>query len=71
MLQVIPIQKRIIDSLIIIRFAGMTYYRLKQVDKDGKFEYSETRRVNMSSQGLDVVATPNPFRTTVTLYSRG
>jgi hypothetical protein len=52
-------------------FAGMTYYRLKQFDKDGKYEYSETRRVNMSSQGLDVVATPNPFRSTVSLSIQG
>jgi hypothetical protein len=43
---------------------GLTYYRLKQVDQDGKFEYSEIRAVNFSLNGLDkptsIMIYPNP-----------
>jgi hypothetical protein len=41
---------------------GMNYYRLKMVDKDGKFTYSATRDVNFSrSTGTGVSVAPNPF----------
>lgn len=41
--------------------AGLNYYRLKQVDFDGKFEYSEVRSVIMQSGVQDEAALyPNP-----------
>jgi hypothetical protein len=35
------------------------FYRIRQVDQDGKFEYSKTARVNMSRTG-QAILTPNP-----------
>ncbi|MCP4460628.1 MAG: T9SS type A sorting domain-containing protein [Cytophagales bacterium] len=43
-------------------FLGVNYYRLKQVDYDGEFEYSNTIRVsnNFIRAGLEVTVYPNP-----------
>lgn len=43
-------------------FAGYNYYRLKQVDNDGKFTYSNTVAVNLSSAINTVVLYPNPAK---------
>ena len=44
---------------------GMHYYRLKQTDFDGKFEYSPVISVNLEKEGLGIFnivsAGPNPF----------
>jgi hypothetical protein len=40
-------------------FLGLNYYRLKEVDQDGSFKYSETRVVNLEST-QDVTIYPNP-----------
>lgn len=42
-------------------FNGLNYYRLKQVDKDGKFIYSATVTVNFNS-GIVISCYPNPVR---------
>jgi len=39
--------------------AGDSYYRLRQVDYDGAFEYSEVVRINRE-QVSDLIAVPNP-----------
>lgn len=42
--------------------ASLAYYRLKQVDFDGKYEYSSTIQLNKSVTGLQSVSLfPNPF----------
>ena len=46
---------------------GINYYRLKQVDKDGSFEYSVVRSV-LFSKSYDVRITPNPATTFVNVY---
>ncbi|GEM_PF-1663756 len=48
--------------------AGQNFYRLKQTDFDGKFEYSDVRLVVMSAE-KNVTIFPNPASTT--LYIRG
>jgi hypothetical protein len=41
---------------------GMNYYRLKMVDRDGKFEYSKVREVNFGrATSTSVSVAPNPF----------
>ena len=41
--------------------AGLSFYRLKQIDYDGQFEYSPTISVNHETLvGLDVSLAPNP-----------
>ncbi|MBC7651345.1 MAG: T9SS type A sorting domain-containing protein [Deinococcales bacterium] len=39
---------------------GVNYYKLKQVDNDGKFAYSDVRTVNFKPQTLNISIYPNP-----------
>ncbi|WP_169303410.1 T9SS type A sorting domain-containing protein [Pedobacter cryophilus] len=39
---------------------GINYYRLKQVDFNGIFEYSDIRAVNFSLKNIDILLYPNP-----------
>lgn len=41
-------------------FAGVNYYRLKQVDKDGKFSYSSIAKVVMPNDKSIYTLAPNP-----------
>jgi len=41
-------------------FAGVSYYRLKQLDFDGSFAYSEIRAVAGTPQSTDIQIFPNP-----------
>ncbi len=43
------------------------YYRLKQVDKDGKFEYSEELFVGLEIHEIDLKIYPNPSKGNLTL----
>ncbi len=48
---------------------GTIYYRLKMVDKDGSFQYSDTRTIAVSQQENNIVrAYPNPAVATVYVY---
>jgi len=46
---------------------GTNYYRLKQVDIDNKYDYSEVRSVAFGNAGGDIKIYPNPARTQITL----
>jgi uncharacterized lipoprotein YddW (UPF0748 family) len=39
---------------------GLYSYRLKMVDKDGKFTFSDIKKVNINNEKLDLIAYPNP-----------
>ncbi len=41
-------------------YLGISYYRLKQTDFDGVYEYSKTRVVNFEQNTAEVVIYPNP-----------
>ena len=41
-------------------FVGVNYYRLRQVDIDGTYKYSDIINVRKESGGLHVIAYPNP-----------
>lgn len=45
---------------------GNSYYRLKQTDYNGKFEYSSIRSLNISDEG-SIKVYPNPFDSKLTL----
>ncbi|MFL5739708.1 MAG: T9SS type A sorting domain-containing protein [Flavisolibacter sp.] len=46
---------------------GISYYRLKQVDQDGKFNYSKIAVVNINSRETIVLMYPNPATTSANL----
>jgi sugar lactone lactonase YvrE len=51
-------------------FVGINYYRLKQVDIDGKFSFSETKSVKFDGDGkLSFVMYPNPAKEKVNVYA--
>lgn len=43
-------------------FAGFNYYRIKQVDIDGKYDYSKTVNARIEGLSTNVRITGNPFR---------
>ena len=45
---------------------AINYYRLKIIDKDGKFSYSEIRSIN-NTGSFNVVVYPNPVKSNLTL----
>lgn len=47
--------------------AGETYYRLKQVDYDGAYEYSPTVSVKITSDDIIISVYPNPVSKTATV----
>lgn len=49
-------------------YLGLNYYRLKMVDLDGSFEYSEVRQVNFGNRDLRILsAYPNPAQNEIVL----
>lgn len=51
--------------------AGGNYYRLKQVDKNNSFQYSQTRKISLNNLGLYLQAGPNPFSNQVEVLISG
>ncbi|HRH48807.1 MAG TPA: M12 family metallo-peptidase [Panacibacter sp.] len=47
--------------------SGTTYYRIKQVDKDGRSSYSVIVKVTAETSGINWVIQPNPARTKTTV----
>jgi hypothetical protein len=45
--------------------AGLVYFRVKQVDKDGKFVFTQVKTVKID--GKNLTAVPNPVKTSTTL----
>ena len=41
---------------------GINYYRIKAVDNDGKFSYSDIRKLNFGKNGNNILIVPNPSR---------
>lgn len=51
--------------------AGANYYRLKQVDKNNSFQYSQVKKITLNNLGLSLQAGPNPFSNQVALLISG
>lgn len=47
--------------------SGMNYYRLKQVDRNGEFMYSEVRTVFFRRTGVPIELYPNPARESIAI----
>ncbi len=50
------------DNLSAIRAVGVIYFRIKQIDKDGKFVYTEIKSVRLDAKGLVIGVYPNPVK---------
>ena len=51
-------------------YIGISYYRLKQTDFDGQFEYSEIRSVNIERlENSQIELYPNPTSNQITIYA--
>jgi hypothetical protein len=48
---------------------GLSYYRLKQVDYDGKYSYSAIKAINIEQDTTELVIYPNPTNGKVTLQA--
>ncbi|MEI7472457.1 MAG: T9SS type A sorting domain-containing protein [Chitinophagaceae bacterium] len=47
---------------------AVIYYRIKQIDKDGRFIYSETKNIRLNGfKGFNAAVFPNPVKTTATI----
>ena len=50
------------DNLSGIRNSGVLYFRIKQIDKDGKFVYTLIRNLRLDGKAFAVNAYPNPVK---------
>ncbi len=48
-------------------YSGFNFYRIKQVDKDGKFKYSKTVNVKINTSKTAVSVLANPFHSSLTI----
>lgn len=48
---------------------AINYYRLKQVDNDGKSNYSAVKAVNMGTEANSILVYPNPTKGRVNIYT--
>ena len=56
------------NKLTIITSEKLTiYYRLKQVDKDGKFEYSVIKQITINDKQQTISIYPNPAHSLITI----
>ena len=55
-----------VDNLAGVVPSGIIYYRLKQVDYNGKFTYSDIRVVNLENSIYNISVFPNPATNIVT-----
>ncbi len=63
---------KFIDTEITNSLKGIVYYRLKMIDLNGTFTYSEIRTIDLNSTNIDqVLLYPNPFnkQLTINIYS--
>lgn len=49
---------------------GKNYYRLKQVDHDGRYQYSPLRSVSFTASRFAIEVLPNPAQDMLTVYMR-
>jgi hypothetical protein len=48
---------------------GMSYYRIEQIDIDGKASYSTIRAINLNAASAKLIVSPNPATTIITIHS--
>ncbi len=57
----------ILQNLSSIKNSGVIYFRIKQIDKDGKFVYTDIKNIRLSTKGIFAGVYPNPIKQSTTL----
>ena len=57
----------ILQNLSSIKNSGVIYFRIKQIDKDGKFVYTDIKNIRLSTKGIFAAVYPNPIKQSTTL----
>ena len=55
------------QNLSSIKNSGVIYFRIKQIDKDGKFVYTDIKNIRLSTKGIFAGVYPNPIKQNTTL----
>lgn len=55
------------ENLSSIKAKGVIYFRIKQIDKDGKFVYTDIKNLRLNTKGILVGVYPNPIKQNTTL----
>jgi len=55
------------ENLSALRTKGVIYFRIKQIDKDGKFVYTDIKNIRLNTKGILVGVYPNPIKQNTTL----
>ena len=55
----------------VLTATGVYYYRIKTIDRDGQFKYSEVRSVIYRKTANSIVVAPNPFKEVVNFSNIG
>lgn len=55
------------ENLSAIKTKGVIYFRIKQIDKDGKFVYTDIKNLRLNTKGVLVAVYPNPIKQNTTL----
>lgn len=50
---------------------GINYYRIRQVDNDGRFDYSEVRSLTFDKSNVNITITPNPAKDKIAITVPG
>jgi hypothetical protein len=50
------------ENLSALRNAGVIYFRIKQIDRDGKFVYTQIRSIRLDGKSFSAAAFPNPLK---------
>jgi ELWxxDGT repeat protein len=61
----------LLDKDAILQKVPVLYYRLKMVDKDGRFTYSMVVKVNLKNNKFDITIAPNPAKDFTTVMIAG
>jgi hypothetical protein len=50
------------ENLSAVRTSGVIYYRIKQIDADGRFTYTTIKSIRLDNKSFGVAAYPNPAK---------
>ena len=55
------------ENLSNIKTKGVIYFRIRQIDKDGKFVYTDIKNLRLNTKSILIAVYPNPIKQRTTL----